>query len=416
MFDFNEEKKRFEEECTTCGQCVAVCPIIPLTDIRNEDPVEVMESVMALYRHGTINHKVKTRIYSCMGCRTCQDHCPEDLDPGLGLCLAGSILQEKGEPIPRALSFLLPETEFNLMKAVEAFQITPEERPWVTDAHRQELAPAKTVLFTGCTGIMQPNLVLTALDVIHRFEPTAKALGGIDYCCGDTTLRAGKPQLAKEQFIGLVEGLSAFSPENVVFLCPTCKMYFDLYRPKTNWSWCFVTTFLADHLHELGPFAEIKTTVTIHDACHLVRGEEPESESPRKLLKSIPGIEIIEMENSREDAICCGATAMASIGTAGVKFRAQRLKQAEDSGAEIMSLYCPACQSIFSLGRPNLPFEVKSIINILGQSMGIVHHDKLLRCLRYQDHQRVLREAEACIKASELPEAKLRHFASKYFE
>jgi len=415
MFDFHREKRRFEEECTTCGQCVAVCPIIPFTDIRNEDPVEVMESVINLYRHGTINHMAKTRVYSCMGCRLCEAHCPEDLDPGLGLCLAGSILQENGELIPRGLSFLLPETEFNLMKAVEAFQITPEERPWVTDAHRQGLAPAKTVLFTGCTGIMQPDLVSTALEVIRRFDPTAKALGGIDYCCGDTTLRTGKIQLAKDQFFGLVKGLNALSPENVVFLCPTCKMHFDLYRPKTNWSWYFITNFLADHLNELGPFAEIKATVTIHDACHLVRGEEPECESPRKLLKSIPGIEIIEMENSRENAICCGASTMASIGTAGAEIRAKRLKQAEACGAEIMSLYCPACQSIFSLERPNLPFEVKSIISILGQSMGIVHHDKLLSFLSYRDHQRVLREAEACIKASELPEAKLRHFASKYF-
>lgn len=416
MFDFIEEKKRFEEECTACGQCVAVCPIIPLTDIRNEDPVEIMESVLDLSHGGNINNKVKTRIYSCMGCRICQAHCPEDLDPALGLCLAGSILKDKGEPVPRAISFLLPETEFNLMKALEAFQITPEQRPWVTDTRRQEPAPAKTVLFTGCTGIMQPDLVHTALDIIHRFDPTAKALGGIDYCCGDTTLRAGKTQLAKDQFFELVEGLSAFSPENVVFLCPTCKMYFDLYRPETNWSRYFVTSFLADHLNELGPFAEIKATVTIHDACHLVRGAEPESESPRKLLKSIPGIEIIEMENNREDGICCGATAMAALGDAGVKYRSQRLKQAKDSGAEIMSLYCPACQSIFSLERPNLPFEVKSIIKILGQSMGIVHHDKILTYLSYHDHQRVLSEAEACIQASELPEAELRYFASKYFE
>ena len=64
MFDFIEEKKRFEEECTACGQCVAVCPIIPLTDIRNEDPVEVMESVIDLYHGGNINNMVKTRIYS----------------------------------------------------------------------------------------------------------------------------------------------------------------------------------------------------------------------------------------------------------------------------------------------------------------------------------------------------------------
>ena len=51
-----------------------------------------------------------------------------------------------------------------------------------------------------------------------------------------------------------------------------------------------MTDFLAEHIDEFGPIAERKATVTIHDACHLVRGEVPESESPRKLLEAIPGI------------------------------------------------------------------------------------------------------------------------------
>jgi Fe-S oxidoreductase len=416
MFDLDTEKKRFEEKCTACGLCVAVCPIVPMTDIQDEDPVEVMESVLEIYRHGSMNDMARTRIYSCMGCLTCRAHCPEELDPSLGLCLAASILIERGEPVPRALSFLLPDTAFNFMKAVEALQITPEERPWVTDVSKQETAPSKTVLFVGCTGIMQPDLVLTTLEIIRRLDPTVKALGGVDYCCGDTTLRAGKTQSARDHFIRLLEGLNAFSPEEVVFLCPTCKMHFDLVAPKTTWSWHFVTNFLADHVKELGFLAEVKATVTIHDACHLVRGEEPEFESPRKLLKSIPGIEIIEMENSRDKATCCGATAMAALGRPGVTFRAKRLKQAEDSGAEIMSVYCPACQSIFATEGPNLPFKIESVITLLGRSLGIVHEDKLLRYLSYHDDQRVLSEAARCIHASELTEQKLKEFCSKYFK
>lgn len=415
MFDLNAEKTRFEKECTGCGQCVAVCPIIPFTDLKDEDPGKVMESVLELYRRGNSDALARTRIYSCMGCRTCKPHCPEDLDPGLGLCLAAGVLRDKGQAVPKALSFLLPETAFNLMRAVEALQIAPRERPWVTDVHTQDLAPAKTVVFMGCTGIMQPDLALTLLESIHRFDPTAKALGGVDYCCGDTNLRAGNLRLAEDHFLRLVRGLDAFSPQSVVFLCPTCKMYFDLYRPNTTWSRHFVTNFLADHLHELGPFAEIRAKVTLHDACHLVRGEAPESESPRKILKAIPGIEITEMENTRENALCCGATAMAAIGAAGVSLRAQRLKEARNTGAEIMCLYCPACQSIFSSETPHLPFDIKSIIHLLGESMGIVHEDKLSRYRDYCDPQRVLREAEACIRASELPEEALRHFAARYF-
>ncbi len=416
MLDFAQEKKRFGEKCTDCGLCVTVCPIVPLTDIKDNDPTEVMASITNLFRGGRPNMIARTRIYSCMGCLNCRTHCPEDLNPALGLALAASILVEKGEPVPRALSFLLPETKFNLMKVVEAFQIRPDQRPWVTSVERQKPSACKTVLFTGCTGIMQPDVVLTALDIIRRFDPTVSALGGVDYCCGDTALRAGKPQAAKDLFSKLVEALNDFSPEDVVFLCPTCKAYFDQYGPRTTWSAHFVTRFLTDHLSELGPFEGMDTTVTIHDACHLVRGEHPDLESPRDLLKAIPGIRIVEMTDSRENSLCCGATAMAAIGAPGVRFRARRLKQGEESGADVMALYCPACLSIFATERAKLSFRIESIITLLGKAMGIVHEDRLLHYMAHGDPERVLSEARACLQASELPQEMLVDFCSKYFK
>jgi heterodisulfide reductase subunit D len=416
MFDFVQEKKRFGEKCTACGLCVTACPIVPLTDIKDNDPAEVMTSIMKLYRGGRPNTVATTRIYSCMGCSTCKNHCPEDLNPALGLALAASILVEKGEAVPRALSFLLPETKFNLMKAVEAFQIRPDQRPWVTSVARQNPSACKTILFTGCTGIMQPDVVLTALDIIGRFDPTVKALGGVDYCCGDTALRAGRPQAARDLFFRLVEALNGFSPEDVVFLCPTCKVHLDEYRPKVKWTPHFVTRFLADHLSELGLLEEMDATVTVHDACHLVRNESPDPESPRELLKAIPGVKIVEMTDSRENSLCCGATAMAAIGAPGVRFRARRLKQAEESGADVMALYCPACLSVFATERARLPFRIESVITLLGKSMGIVHEDRLLHYMALGDPGRVLSEAGENLKASELSQEMLVDFCAKYFK
>jgi Fe-S oxidoreductase len=375
-----------------------------------------MESVMALYHERTIDTVAKIRVYSCMSCQTCRPHCPEGLDPGLGLSLAREILRELGDPTPRGLSFLLPEAEFNFMKAVEATQIKPADLPWHTNLDRQKPGPADTVLFAGCTGIMQPDLVRTALSLVRLIDPGAQALGGVDYCCGDTNLRAGNPDLSTAHFLRLVEGLSAFSPRNVVFLCPTCKAFFDLHAPSTAWSWTFITNFLARHIDKLGPLAECKATVTVHDACHLVRGELPEVESPRELLRAIPGVQIVEMENSGKDALCCGGSAMAAVGKPGVDFRKQRLQEAERTGADTMAIYCPGCQSVFASERPGLSIKVESILTLLGQSLGIFNEDKLLRYFSYKDGERVLLEAGECLEASGLPEAKLRNFLIKYFK
>jgi hypothetical protein len=106
---------------------------------------------------------------------------------------------------------------------------------------------------------------------------------------------------------------------------------------------------------------------------------------------------------------------MAAIGKPGVDFRTQRLQQAEQTGAQIMALYCTGCQSVFSPERPNWPFQIEAILKLLGRSLGIVHKDHLMRYLNYQDGQKVLREIEARLAEAELPVEKLKRFVPKYF-
>ena len=97
MIDFNEERKRFETACTACGDCVSVCPIIPMTDIHANDPAAVMEGVLDVFRQGTADDVSRTRIYACMSCLACRSGCPEGLDPSMGFSLARELLQQQGE-------------------------------------------------------------------------------------------------------------------------------------------------------------------------------------------------------------------------------------------------------------------------------------------------------------------------------
>ncbi len=41
MFDFHKEMERFQDKCTGCGVCASVCPIIPMTEIRDMDPAKL---------------------------------------------------------------------------------------------------------------------------------------------------------------------------------------------------------------------------------------------------------------------------------------------------------------------------------------------------------------------------------------
>jgi len=124
---------------------------------------------------------------------------------------------------------------------------------------------------------------------------------------------------------------------------------------------------------------EVPMTVTYHDPCHLgrrgeahvpwkgeqkkIRGQilvyEPRKpryngvqgiyDTPRNIIKSIPGIKLVEMERNREYAWCCGAGAGVrerypefSAWTAG-----ERIEEANATGAEAIVSACPHCERNF---------------------------------------------------------------------
>ena len=238
--------------------------------------------------------------------------------------------------------------------AIPSFRKAPEKSDWlITDVTRRRPDPCKTILFPSCFALIEGKVLNTTVKTLQRIDPTVKVFGGFNYCYGELQLIAGKPEEAERQFAKMIEGLNILCPDHVVIFCPTCNMNFDGHQPDVKWSRSFVTDFIVDHLDELGSLSKIEAAVTVHDPCHFVRGVKPGSESPREVLNAIPGIKIIEMENTRKNALSCGAYAINGAVRAGLEFRDRRLKQAKDTGADILSLYCPGCHMVLGPEGPN---------------------------------------------------------------
>lgn len=114
---------------------------------------------------------------------------------------------------------------------------------------------------------------------------------------------------------------------------------------------------MAEYLDRLITEGKIKFTkkvpmkVTYHDPCHLGRHLRDDGiyEPPRELLKSIPGIELVEMERNRENAWCCGAGAGVSQANTELALRTanERLKEARTTGATALITSCPWCEKNF---------------------------------------------------------------------
>jgi Fe-S oxidoreductase len=96
----------------------------------------------------------------------------------------------------------------------------------------------------------------------------------------------------------------------------------------------------------LKPSTKLNIKVTYHDPCFLGR-HAGEYEAPRQTLEAIPGLELVEMERNRENAFCCGGGSgnfYTDFFGGGANSPARiRVREAAETGAEIIAVACPAC-------------------------------------------------------------------------
>jgi len=102
--------------------------------------------------------------------------------------------------------------------------------------------------------------------------------------------------------------------------------------------------FLAEE--NMIPLAEYKAKITFHDPCYLGR-HNGEYDAPRKILGAIPGVEMVEMEQNRENAFCCGGGGgnffTDILGGGEDSPNRIRVQGALDTGAQIIAVACPQC-------------------------------------------------------------------------
>jgi heterodisulfide reductase subunit D len=116
--------------------------------------------------------------------------------------------------------------------------------------------------------------------------------------------------------------------------------------------------------------SEYKKHVTYHDPCHLGR-HMGVYEIPRDVYKKIPGLKLVEMRRNRNHAWCCGAGGGVKIGYPdwSVEVSKERLDEAEETGATVVSSTCPFCKTNLSDANQQheMGFEVLDLIEILNE-------------------------------------------------
>jgi Fe-S oxidoreductase len=137
----------------------------------------------------------------------------------------------------------------------------------------------------------------------------------------------------------------------------------------------FEVVFISEYIAELVNAGRLEFTkeyakkVTYHDPCYLGR-HNGIYDAPRDLLRKVPGLQLSEMADSRENSLCCG-------GGGGriwmetpkeERFSDLRVRQAVDAGAEILVTSCPYCITNFTdscLSLDEGVLEIRDITEII---------------------------------------------------
>ncbi len=100
---------------------------------------------------------------------------------------------------------------------------------------------------------------------------------------------------------------------------------------------------------KLQPAKDVKARITYHDPCFLGRWNQ-EYNAPRKVLKSLNGVQLIEMDRNKKGSLCCGGGSghfyTDLLGGSEESPARIRVREAVATGANILAVACPSCLSM----------------------------------------------------------------------
>jgi Fe-S oxidoreductase len=384
--------------CTHCGRCTSVCPanitgkllspkkIITDTRARLEEKAPVVLAGTAghpaLERQLLHHYILPGEVWSCTTCRACVQECPvmiEHVDEIVDLRRMMTLTE--GE-FPETLQVLFRNLENNFAP----WQFSPDDRArWAEGLDIPELSELGSaegldyLFWVGCAGSYDARYKKVSVAFARIMQQAGlrfAILGREEKCNGDAARRAGNEYLAQTLMNDNIATLNGYGVTRIVTACPHCFHSIKNEFPQFGGRFEVVHhTELIRNLIEMGSIhlqEKMSATVTFHDSCYLGRYNDIYDE-PREAIAAVPGVDLVEMDRSRDRGFCCGAggARMFMEETEGTRVNMNRTAEALETGAGLIAAACPFCMTMLTDGVKELGTEVpvKDIAEVVCDSM-----------------------------------------------
>ncbi len=374
------------DACTLCGECLKYCPVQDVTSNYSISPPEKIrifrefiratDSLKArLFGPEEIDRRLLedfTRaVFECTTCGACGQHCSVGIfTQRLWPMLRKEMVKRGFGPVGTQVK--MPEVISNTGNPYDQ-PANVRYSPWLPDevkiAARTDIA-----YYAGCTGAYaaQPMvrgdvLVLKAIGV-----PFTMLAAEDEVCCGFPLFVSGQHDMLEDLVKRLVTAYSALGVKMLLCSCPCCvnmmtRDWPAFYGQELPFKIKHITQYVADALHDgrLQIRKELRERIIYHDPCYLSRGVGIIKE-PRTVLKSIPGIELIEFDRHGMQSSCCGAGGAArKVYPANANAMGRlTIDEAVEKKAGQLILSCPACYAQINEAMENYNKKIK-IVDIM---------------------------------------------------
>ncbi len=390
-----DEVKEWLYGCTRCGTCKESlntydpsCPAGEMYHLETFFPSGKLAIGRAVSSGALTleDDDLRERIYACTGCMSCQQVCSvyhhEHIFESIQAVRAEAVTQGLLNPGYMVMIDSLRKDD-NVLGKPKA-----ERGEWATGLNIKNSGGEKTdILYhTGCLLSFDQELweiPRSAIKILQAAEVDIGIMGQEESCCGGHAYETGYAGEFTKYAEHLIETGNAIGVRKIVTSCSDGYNTFKTLYPKTSLEMRFEVLHFVEYLDQLIKDGKIKLKgrvplkVTYHDPCHLGRHVSPGIfDPPRNIINSIPGIELVEMKRSRENAWCCGAGA--GVKQSKPEFALwtahERLKEALAAGAQALVTACPWCIRNFrdAARHYGLDIEIYDIAEIAWKSVQAV--------------------------------------------
>lgn len=400
------------DTCVRCGLCLASCPTYLETMTETSGPRGRISLIKAVDegRIDLLSPGFTAQMSECLNCRACEAVCPSGVEYGRLVESARAAIEAEKAPkrTPAAAFtywFLLRAlfSNLGLMRAVAVLtrfaqrsglidvasflglgqiaKLAPKiaDRFFVANGARYEAHDSAGLAFVhvGCVmSVAFPNVHEATIRMLRRARLSA-IVPREQGCCGAIAAHAGDPEfarsLAKRNIEAFERSGAGVYVVNAAGCGSTLKEYGRLFENDRAWHERAVAfssrvrdiVEVLDAMELDSRIGRIDARATYQEPCHLVHAQRI-SAAPRRLLARIPGLELVEMN---ESSVCCGSAGIYNLTEPEMsrRLRDRKTRNIRETGTTYVATANPGCAMQVSAGLRDagIGAQVKHIVELL---------------------------------------------------